>query len=72
MTITESYLNKLTYIHHKTSIGDVYFFENFFIGEFYEGLDLNFENFEEVTHLIKRYYQNKPFGFIANRINSYA
>lgn len=72
MTITKSYLNDLTYKHHKTSIGDVYFFDHFFVGEFYEGLDLNFDNFEEVTLLVKTYFPDQPFGFISNRINSYA
>lgn len=72
MTITKSQLFSIPHKYHKTSIGDVYFFEEFFVGEFSEGLDLNFDNFEEVTLLIKKYYSDQPFGFISNRINSYA
>jgi len=35
-------------------------------------VDINFDNFNEVTEIIKKQFDDKPFGFIANRLNSYS
>lgn len=56
----------------KVKLGCVYLFENYIIAEFDEGVDIKFENFNDVAELVKMHYKNEPFGFIANRINSYS
>ena len=57
---------------HDIKLGRVYITTNFMIAEFKEGVDINFDNFQEVAELIKVYFKNRPFGFIANRTNSYS
>lgn len=70
--MTSSALLKSKAIHYQTSLGDVYFFDNFFISEFKEGIDINFEKFHEIALLVNAHFEEKPFGFISNRINSYS
>ena len=53
-------------------LGKLYFFENFTITEFKEGVHINSNNFDECVRLINDFYKEKPFGFIANRTNSYS
>lgn len=65
-------LNSQDFEAHDIKLGRVYLTTNFMITEFKEGVDINFDNFDEVAELIKVYFKNKPFGFIANRTNSYA
>ncbi|WP_179019381.1 hypothetical protein [Winogradskyella forsetii] len=60
------------YQSHQTNIGNIYFFENYVITNFDEGVDINYENFDEVERLINRHFKEKPFGFIANRSHSYS
>ncbi len=42
------------------------------VAEFKEGADINFKNFDELAFLVKTHFEDQPFGFIANRINSYS
>jgi hypothetical protein len=72
MTINSPNHNLKDYTHVKVKLGDLYFFKNYIITEFDEGVHINFENFSDVAELIKINYNNEPFGFIANRINSYS
>ncbi|MFC0604406.1 hypothetical protein [Winogradskyella pulchriflava] len=65
-------LESRKYDFHKTNIGDLYFFKDFFIAELNEGINITFENFYEASILIKKYYEDRPFGFISNRKNSYS
>ncbi|WP_178988384.1 hypothetical protein [Winogradskyella schleiferi] len=60
------------YHSYQTNIGKIYFFENYVITNFDEGVDIDYENFDEVEGLIKRHFKEKPFGFIANRSHSYS
>ena len=53
-------------------IGSLYFFERFVVSEFNEGEHINFENFKTPSEIINSFYDERPFGFIANRINSYS
>lgn len=53
-------------------LGSVYLFDNYIVTEFNEGVDVNFDNFQEVTDIIKNHFGHRPFGFIANRSNSYS
>ncbi|WP_067146228.1 hypothetical protein [Pseudotamlana agarivorans] len=62
--------------HHikieKTNLGDLYFFKNYVIAEFYEGVEIDYLSFEQCQNLIKKYFGENDFGFISNRINSYS
>lgn len=53
-------------------IGDFFFFENFLIIELKEGVTVTLQSFSEAETLMKQVFGNNKFGFIANRINSYA
>lgn len=61
-----------SYQHFKVNLGNIYLFEDYFVGEFDEGVDINFENFSDITEIVKIHFENRPFGFISNRINSYS
>ncbi|MEH6536114.1 MAG: hypothetical protein V7719_06960 [Psychroserpens sp.] len=66
-----SYYDKL--IRQETiSLGKLYFFEHFLLAEFNEGVNIGFDNFNEVKVAIEKQYGNSDFGFIANRIHSYS
>ncbi|MFD1015091.1 MULTISPECIES: hypothetical protein [Winogradskyella] len=60
------------YKSYHLSIGKVFLYENFIVTEFNEGVEMNFESFNEISEIILLSYRNKPFGFIANRTNAYA
>lgn len=72
MNINSPNYNPKKYTLIKVKLGQMYLFENYMITEFYEGVDIKFENFSEVAELVKIHYKNEPFGFISNRINSYS
>lgn len=61
-----------SYKHVKVNLGNIYLFEDFFVGEFDEGVDINFSNFSDISEIVKAYFENRPFGFISNRVNSYS
>ncbi|MBU3821469.1 hypothetical protein KO566_05305 [Flavobacteriaceae bacterium XHP0103] len=72
MSIKESPIYKKVKTHEKVDIGDLYFFDNYVIGEFKEGISVDFKQFSQCTKLISAFYGNAGFGFIANRVNSYS
>lgn len=72
MSITETALYQNVKSHKTTSLGNLFFFENYVIAEFYEGVEINYNNFETVKELIKEQFGNESFGLISNRINSYS
>ena len=57
---------------HEVKLGILYFFERFFVGEFNEGVNINYDNFMESANLVNAHFTDRNFGFIANRINSYS
>ena len=65
-------LNSKDYTLLKVKLGSVYFFDDFIVTHFDEGVDINYDNFQEVGLAIKTHYREKPFGYIANRENSYS
>ncbi len=65
-------LNKKDHTHHNVTLGSLYLFDNYVVAEFKEGVDINFDNFSDVTEIVKKQFNDKPFGFIANRLNSYS
>ncbi len=70
--INSPYLNSKDYTLLNVKLGSVYLFDNYIVTEFNEGVDINFDNFNEVAEIIKTHFDNRPFGFIANRLNSYS
>ncbi len=58
--------------HHSIALGELYFFEQFVVAEFNEGVNIDFESFKNARILISNFYGNRPIGFIANRIHSYS
>ena len=72
MSITESALYSKAKSIQTIELGNLYFFENFLIAEFNEGVNISFDNFHEAKALIKEHYGETNFGFIGNRINSYS
>jgi hypothetical protein len=72
MTISKSPNRKKIKQHHFTKIGDIYVMEDYIVAEFMEGIDINFENFYEVSLIVQSHFNERLFGFIANRINSYS
>ncbi|MEM9681442.1 MAG: hypothetical protein AAF901_14050 [Bacteroidota bacterium] len=72
MTIVNSPKFYAVHEQHSIALGELYFFENYFVAEFKEGANIGFENFTEARLLINDFYKDRPFGFVANRINSYS
>lgn len=72
MSVTESSINQKVKSHEKIELGDLFFFENYFIAEFKEGVNIDYNNFNECKTLIEKFFGNNDFGFVSNRINSYS
>ncbi len=72
MRVTESNLYKNCIAHKTIGLGDLYFFENYVIAEFKEGINLCFANFSDAALLINQFYGKNNFGFINNRIHSHS
>ncbi|WP_412561051.1 MULTISPECIES: hypothetical protein [Winogradskyella] len=70
--INELNLKSKKYRVYKSEIGDLYLFDNYVITNFNEGVDLNYANFYEAGLEIRNHFMDKPFGYIANRNNSYS
>lgn len=70
--ITSPKINNIDFTLKEVSLGKLYYNEKYMITIFNEGVDLNFDNFSEVTNIIKSQFGDRPFGFISNRINSYS
>lgn len=58
--------------YQEVEIGKLYFFKNFVVAEFYEGVHIDFNNFSECRLLMLSFYKQQPFGFIANQTNTYS
>jgi len=58
--------------YQEVNIGKLYFFEHFVITEFNEGVHINFDSFKETKEAIIKFFGNKEFGVITNRINTYS
>jgi hypothetical protein len=63
---------KKDHTSHNVTLGRLYLFDNYVVAEFKEGVDINFDNFSNVSEIIKKQFNDRPFGFIANRLNSYS
>ncbi|WP_034045097.1 hypothetical protein [Wocania ichthyoenteri] len=57
----------------KKDLGDIFFFNHIAVIEFNEGVHVDINNSTEIFDEINAYFgSEKPFGVIANRINSYS
>lgn len=72
MSIKELPIYKKAKKHISIDLGDLYFFENYLITEFKEGVEINYNNFETVREYIRTYFGETDFGLISHRINSYS
>ncbi len=73
MRVLDSSLQNNFLRHYSLSMGELYFFENYVIAEFNEGVLISYESVYEVVMLIKEYFgDDKSFGFVSNRIHSYS
>ncbi|WP_111307533.1 hypothetical protein [Confluentibacter sediminis] len=72
MSIKESELYQSVKNHKTIDLGNLFFFENYLVAEFNEGVEINYRNFESVRELIREYFGDESFGLISNRINSYS
>ncbi|TXE17330.1 hypothetical protein ES692_10125 [Psychroserpens burtonensis] len=60
-------------IHKQTiALGNLYFFKKFVVCEFKEGVNIDFDNFNEAKTAIEKQFGSSYFGFVANRIHSYS
>ena len=57
---------------HSVKLGTLFFYKDYVVTEFNEGVHITFHNFGECTNLIQEFYKEQPFGFIANRKNTYS
>ncbi|QXP78943.1 MULTISPECIES: hypothetical protein [Winogradskyella] len=64
--------NHRPYKTYTLKVGKLFLYEDFIITEFNEGVELNFESFNEVAEIILLTYRDRPFGFIANKTNPYS
>jgi len=72
MSITDTPLYQHVISHKTIKLGNLFFFENYVVAEFNEGVEINYKNFDAVRELIKEHFGNDHFGLISNRINSYS
>lgn len=70
--ITSPKINNTNFIKKKLKLGELRYNNQYIVVVFNEGADVNFDNFGEITDIIKSQYGTRPFGFISNRINSYS
>jgi|SRR5690606_18255252 len=52
--------------------GEIRVFKNFVVAIMKEGTTVKPEHNDELLKISQKYYQNRPFGYITYRINSYA
>ncbi|KAB1067609.1 hypothetical protein F6U93_10005 [Tamlana haliotis] len=72
MPKSETSILKISKHQETTDLGLLYFFDNYVIAEFNEGVKVNFISFEPCHRLIKKAFGEQDFGFISNRVNSYS
>ncbi|WP_111682881.1 hypothetical protein [Winogradskyella tangerina] len=72
MIITNSNLKDKNCTRVKVNLGTIFLFENYVVTNFDEGVDINYDNYYEVGMLMKDYFKDRPFGYIANRSHSYS
>jgi len=72
MSITDTHYKDQILYSEVVDLGKLYFFEDFLVAEFNEGVTINFENFNVIRFLAKTHFKDRDFGFVTNRIHSYS
>lgn len=73
MYLRYSPLSKNITTSYSFSIGDFYYFDNFVVVEYAEGVTVSFESLKEAMTTKHTHYGNTtPFGLIVNKVNNYA
>jgi hypothetical protein len=73
MKIIESQLSKHIVKSDKIRLGEIHFFNHLAIIEFNEGVHVNLNNVDQIHKKLSSFYgESRPFGVIANRVNSYS
>jgi hypothetical protein len=73
MKIIESEFSQHILKSEKISLGDIHFFNHIAVIEFSEGVHIDIHNVSEIfKKLISHFGISRPFGIIANRVNSYS
>lgn len=53
-------------------VGNIFFFNHLAVVELNEGIHFDKNNCDTIIGELRRYFGSKPFGVIANRVNSYS
>lgn len=73
MSISESNLASLIVKQSKSNVGIVHFFNQIAVIEFNEGTHIDLVSVNDTLKDILSYFgRSKPFGIVANRVNSYS
>ncbi|WP_299887978.1 hypothetical protein [uncultured Lacinutrix sp.] len=72
MKIIESPLYNLVLETHNLDIGIFYFFNNIIISEIKEGVHIDLKNSKSFFETTNKFYQDRPFVYISNRINKFS
>ena len=73
MSISESNLASLIVKQSKSNVGIVHFFNQIAVIEFNEGTHIDLVSVNDTLRDILNYFgRSKPFGIVANRVNSYS
>ncbi|WP_422104800.1 hypothetical protein [Winogradskyella sp.] len=73
MSITDSNVAKHILKEVKTEVGVLYFFNHIAVVEFNESTHVDMISARDTIHNLVSYFgQSRPFGLIANRVNSYS
>ena len=57
---------------YNLEMGKVVFFENYLIIEVAEGISFDYEKAKKLSELTNLHFQDRSFGYISNRVNSYS
>jgi len=72
MKVIESKLKDKIIESYTTKIGHFHIFENLIIAEINEGEHISYSVLEDYFFIITKHFDDKPFAYISNRINSYS
>lgn len=73
MKITESDFSNQIIKFVENKLGNIFFFKHIAVVELNEGVHFDFNNASLIIDELKSYFGlNKPYGVVANRVNSYS
>lgn len=73
MTITDSNVASQIVKQEQSEAGMLHFFNHIAVVEFYEGIHVDLTSAKKTIEDLMKYFGNqKPFGLVANRVNSYS